>query len=289
MFFPFATRNFFGFCRVVMIFLIPGAIAAPGWDSPPVYGQDTVSISGITESIGDVTLSLSVPGTVSVIHVKEGSQVARGQVILELDKRLEELEVERRKLIWEGKAELESAEARVLTTKSLLDSTRKLFESSRSVSREELEEKELEYKLAMAEKKRLEIEEEKQRIEHRMAMETLRKRKLESPIRGVIIKLFLDEGESCEEEQPLVHVVDTSKCLFVCNVEEPLGRTLKMGQSVDLNIRTGTTSVAKKGIVAFVSPVVDPASGLLEVKAEFDNRDGSVRPGVAGFMMLRSP
>jgi len=289
MFIPFAARNFFGFCSALLIFLIPGAIVVPVFHSPPVYGQDTVSISGITESISDVTLSLSVPGTVSVIHVKEGSQVSKGQVILELDKRLEELEVERRKLIWEGKAELESAEARVLTTKSLLDSTRKLFESSRSVSREELEEKELEYKLALAEKKRLEIEEEKQRIEHRMALETLRKRRLESPIRGVIIKLFLDEGESCEEEQPLVHVVDTSKCLFVCNVEEPLGRTLKTGQTVDLSIRTGTISLAKKGTVAFVSPVVDPASGLLEVKAEFDNKDGSVRPGVAGFMLLKSP
>jgi multidrug efflux pump subunit AcrA (membrane-fusion protein) len=34
--------------------------------------------------------------------------------------------------------------------------------------------------------------------------------------------------------------------------------------------------------VVFVSPVADPLSGLVELVAEFDNADGSVRPGVAG-------
>ncbi len=122
-----------------------------------------------------------------------------------------------------------------------------------------------------------------------MALENLRKRRLQSPIGGVIIKLFLDVGESNEPEQPLVHLVDTSRCLLVSNVEEPLGRTLRKGQSVELKIRTGSGSIPKKGIITFVSPVVDPASGLLEVKAEFENKNGAVRPGVEGFMLLKSP
>jgi multidrug efflux pump subunit AcrA (membrane-fusion protein) len=42
-------------------------------------GQEKVSISGVTEAIKDVTLSLSVAGTVSAIFVKEGSTVKRGQ------------------------------------------------------------------------------------------------------------------------------------------------------------------------------------------------------------------
>jgi RND family efflux transporter MFP subunit len=254
----------------------------------PLSGQERISISGVTESIRDVTLSLSVEGTVSSVFVKEGSRVKRGQVILELDKRLEELEVSRRKLIWESKAEVESAEARVRTLKSQLDSTRKLFENTRSVSREELEEKELEYALALAENRRLEIEEKRQQIEYEMALENLRKRRLKSPINGIIIKLFLDEGESCEAEQPLVQVVDTTKCLLVCNVEEPLGRSLRKGQGVALQIKTGSKSIAKEGTIAFASPVVDPASGLLEVKVEFPNADGAVRPGVAGYMLLES-
>ena len=274
--------------RLLCILFIAG-LSVLRWDAPLIGGQEKISISGVTEAIKDVTLSLSVSGAVSSIFVKEGSYVKRGQIILELDKRLEELEVERRKLIWESKAELVAAEARVLTMKSRLESTRKLFESTKSVSREELEAKELEHKLAVAEKDRLEIEEERQQIEYEMARETLNKRRLASPISGIIIKLFLDEGESSEPEQPLVHVVDTSRCLLVSNMEEPMGRTLKKGQSVTMRIRTGSKSIIKEGTIAFVSPIVDPASGLLEVKAAFKNQDGAVRPGVEGFMILSAP
>ena len=103
-----------------------------------------------------------------------------------------------------------------------------------------------------------------------------------------MVKLFLDEGETCQERQPLAQVVDTGRVLLVGNVEEAIGRTLRKGQVVDLKIKTGNDAVAKKGAVVFVSPVVDPASGLLEVKIEFDNPDGSVRPGVAGSLILRN-
>jgi membrane fusion protein, multidrug efflux system len=251
------------------------------------YGKEPLSISGITEPIGDVTLSATIIGTISTIFIKEGMPVKKGEVILDLDKKVDDLEVERRKLIWENKSEVKAAAARVSTLKSMLDSTRELFNSTGSVSREDLEKLQLEYEVALSEKERLESAEERERIEYEMSRETAYKRSVRSPIQGTVIKLFLDEGESCQENQPLVHVVDTSRGLFVSNVEEWIGRTLKKGQTVDLKIKTGNESTTKLGTVIFVSPVVDPASGLLEVKAEFDNSDGSVRPGISGSLLLR--
>ncbi len=272
-----------------ILLALMASVSILAWGAFPSYGQERLSVSGITEPIKDVTLSVSVAGTISTIFFKEGAHIEKGQSILDLDNKLEELEVERRKLLWESKAEVESAAAQVATLKSILESTRELFKSTASVSKEELEKMELEYELAIAEHQRLEIAEERERIEYEMALETLYKRSLKSPIEGVIIKLFLEEGENCEPLQPLAHVVDTSKCLFVCNVEEWIGRTLRKGQSVHLRIRTGSKSTAKKGTIIFVSPVVDPASGLLEVKAKFNNRDGAVRPGVAGVILLKVP
>jgi len=254
-----------------------------------LFGQDASSVSGITESIRDVTLSASVPGRISKIFLEEGDRVNKGQLILNLDKTLEELEVQRRKLIWESKVEVESAARKEATLKSLLDSTRMLFESTKSVSREELEKLELEYLLSVAERQRLEIVEQRERIEHDLALENLEKRSLGSPIQGIIIKLLIKEGEGCEPNQPLIRLVDTDRCLFICNIEERTGRTLKKGQSVNLKIQTGASSIEKKGTIIFTSPVVDPASGLLEVKAKFDNHDGKVRPGVSGFMNIRIP
>jgi RND family efflux transporter MFP subunit len=274
-----ATRAFLPAALFFLAFLL--------WGAEPSCAKEPLSVSGITQPIRDVTLSATVVGTISAIFVKEGMTVRAGAAILELDKKLEELEVQRRKLIWESKAELEAAAARVATLKSLLESTRDLFNSTGSVSKEELEKLALEYNVAVAEEKRLDSAEERERIEYEMARETLRKRSLISPIQGTVIKLFLDEGETCQEKQPLAQVVDTSRGILVCNVEEAVGRNLRKGEAVDLRIKAGSGTVARKGMVVFVSPVVDPASGLLEVKAEFDNQDGSVRPGVAGFLLLR--
>jgi RND family efflux transporter MFP subunit len=253
------------------------------------WAQETTVVNGITEPHEDVTLSLTVTGTIVETRFKEGDAVKKGQVILTLDHRLEQLDVERRKLLWQSTAELDAAVARVATLKQQFESTKELFESTGSVSREELDALELDYTLAMAEETRLRMEEKRQKIEYEMARESLDKRILKSPITGILIKYFVKLGESCEPEQPLVQVVDVSKARLVCTVEEPLGRTVKKGQLVDMSIRTGSTSIPKKGKVVFVSPVVDPASGLLELKAEFENADLMVRPGVSGVIRLPAP
>ena len=246
--------------------------------------QQPVSISGITEPINDVTLSLSVPGIISKIFFKEGDRLRKGQRVLHLDKRAEELEVSRRKIIWESKAECEGAEARARTLKEIYDSTRTLYESTKSVSEEDLKKEELELRLAVAEKERLAATEMREKIEYEMALDVLEKRSLRSPIAGTVIKLFHEEGESCEEHQPLVRVADTSRGRFISNLEESIGRGLKVGQKVKLHIGTGSMTVTKKGTVSFVSPLVDSASGLMEVKVEFENKDAAVRPGVAATM-----
>jgi RND family efflux transporter MFP subunit len=269
-------------------FLLVAGVSLLGTMPSPAVAQQ-ISVSGISMPIQDITLSATVDGTIGKIYFKEGARVRKGQTLLTLDNRLEALEVERRKLLWENKAELESAVARVETLSAQLRSTRELYESTHSVSKDELDQLELQYKLAVAEQKRLEVEEAREKIEYDMARENLAKRSQISPIVGTIIKLFLETGESCEANQPLVHVVNTTRCLFVCNLEEWAGRLLKAGQKVDLRIKTGKETVDKKGTVVFASPIVDPASGLLEVKVEFENADGAVRPGVAGFLLLQVP
>ncbi|HDR14419.1 MAG TPA: efflux RND transporter periplasmic adaptor subunit [Desulfobacteraceae bacterium] len=253
------------------------------------FAQKSELIAGITEPINDVTLSLSVPGIVSKIFVREGDQVSKGQILLHLDKRAEELEVFRRKVIWQSKAEEEGAIARAQTLKEIYESTLNLYEATKSVSAEELKKSHLEFILAVAERDRIASAEKREKIEYDIALEILEKRNLRSPVDGIVIKLFYEVGESCEEHQPLVRAVDTSRGRFVCNLDESVGRMLKKGQEVDLMIGSGLNPAPKKGVVSFISPVVDSASGLMEVKVEFDNEDGTVRPGLAGAMVFDLP
>ncbi len=231
-----------------LMFVVFGAVAA-----------DLPLAVGITEAFRDVTLSTSVPGIITVQKFREGDFVKEGDIILELDKRLEELEAERRKLVRDQKW-------------SDFDSTQKLFKTTRGISKEELEKKEADYKVA--------------KVEHDMAVEQLRRRLVLAPLAGTITEILLDSGEACQPYQALVRVVDARRCYFITHVEVRLATSLKLNQTVKLEIDTGAKPVSVSGKIDFLSPVADPASGLLKVKVLFENGEGEVRPGVSGRMRL---
>ena len=57
-----------------------------------MLAQEGGWVTGITEAINDVTLSASASGIIGKRPLKEGDFVTAGETILELDKRLEELQ-----------------------------------------------------------------------------------------------------------------------------------------------------------------------------------------------------
>jgi RND family efflux transporter MFP subunit len=224
---------------------------------PVADAADRFTASGITEPIYDVTVGAPAAGIVSRRLFDEGAVVQAGQVLLELDKRFEELEAERRQLV-------------AAQRKTDFEATRLLFEKTKGVSKEELEKREVEYKVAA--------------VEHAMASEQLQKRLITAPLAGQIVEFYLDVGEACQPYQSVLRLVDTRQCYFVANVEARAAAHLRLHQPVRLEIDTGARPVLLEGKIVYLSPVVDAASGLLRVKALFDNPDGTVRPGVAGVM-----
>ena len=80
--------------------------------------------------------------------------------------------------------------------------------------------------------------------------------------------------------------MDTSRCYFVSNMDAKVGSRLKLGQSLKIEVESGDSVVAVTGVVHFISPLVDAASGLLKVKLLFDNPAGQIRPGGAGRVIL---
>lgn len=223
--------------------------------SPEARAAETAPITGITEPFMDVTLGASVSGIIRQEFFKEGEAVKKGDVILELDKRLEELEVERRKAVLEqNRREFESTRALVQTTKS--------------VSKEELAKKEAEYNVAVS--------------EHGIAVEQLAHRQITAPFSGTITEILLRPGAACAPYQPLVRVVDTSRCFFVGQVEGKSASALHVDQKVKIEVDGTDEPIIGK--ISYLSPVVDPASGLAKVKAIFDNADAKIRPGLVAKM-----
>jgi len=225
----------------------------------PSHAQSAggVEVSGLTEPFLDVTLSSPVSGIIRSELFKEGDSVNKTDIILELDKKLEEFEAARRKEIMDH-------------NKQDMDSTAVLFKTSKAISRDEMEKREMEYQVSEA--------------DYGIANEQLERRRIRAPFDATISEIFLHAGAACEPYQPLVRVVNTKQCYFVGHVEGTAASKLQLGQEV--RVQVDGTSQAVTAKICFISPTVDPASGLARVKALFDNPEGKIRPGVAAKMHL---
>lgn len=213
-------------------------------------------VQALTEPFGDVEMSAPIAGTVAAIHHGEGKFVAAGTVVLELDSRVEQLDVERRTIQLE-------------TLKGELARSEMLLKNTSSISREEVEKKRGEVQVAT--------------VELELAREALGKRRIAAPFAGIVTLLPVEVGEYCQPPRVLLRLVDARQFYAVANIDPAAADALAIGSSVQFSTAAeGPRAVTGK--IVFISPVVDPASGLLRVKALFDNPDGKLRPGVAGFL-----
>lgn len=248
--------------------------------------DDPDYVPGIVEPFMDVTLGLFVPGRINRILFAEGRKVRKGQTILYLDKSQEELEAARRKMIWQNRSELILAQVTVRTLTESLKLNKELYDETRSVSKEELDKLSLQWEAAVAEQNRLIVQEKREKVEYEMALIALESRFLKAPFSGVVEKVVLKEGEIYQSSQPLVRLIDSDRCLITANLDDTRSYRLQQGMIVDLLINVGETEVKKRGVIIKVPQVVDPASGVMQVKVSFDNSDGSIKPGVTGRMRL---
>lgn len=216
------------------------------------HAAEAPAIDGITLPFMDVMLGSSVPGIISVEKFKEGERVEKGDVILELDKKLEEFEVQRRKAVMDQ-------------NEIQMKSTQQLSVKTKSVSLEEMHKAEAEYKVSHA--------------EYDIAVQELAHRQVVAPFSGSISEISLHIGSACGPYQPLVRLVDTTRCYFEGHIDGKDAVSLHLDQPVKIEIDGAEAPVSGK--ICFISPVVDPASGLARVKAIFQNDDGKIRPGVA--------
>lgn len=217
------------------------------------------TVQCLTESIDDVEIAAPVAGTVAVIHDGEGKFVPAGEVVLELDSRAEELEVERRTVA-------------VDTLKAELDRSETLLKSTSSISREEVDKTRSDYRQAV--------------VELEIAKDALAKKKIVAPFAGVVTLLPVKVGEYCQPPRVVLRLVDSRQFYAVANIEPSAAAGLAPGSTVRLEADEEGKPASFEGKVVFISPVVDPASGLLRIKALFSNPDGRLRPGVSGRLQL---
>lgn len=225
--------------------------------NPAVSSAEVVRC--LTEPVNDVAMTSTVPGTLAAIHFHEGSFVAEGEVVVALEARTEELDIQRRTVL-------------VDNLRATMERSEMLLRNTSSISLEEVDEARSEYQIAV-----LELE---------LAREALNKKQVRAPFSGVVTDLPLEVGEYCEPPQILLRMVDTREFYCVANIDPTLAARLRVGDPAVFLGGTLNDGRSLNGSIVFISPVVDSASGLLRIKVLFDNPDGLVRPGEGGLLQL---
>jgi RND family efflux transporter MFP subunit len=248
--------------------------------------EDVLKIDGVSRPIKDEILSMLVAGRLDAVHVRAGSRVKKGDILVELDRRAEELEVARRKLLMDGKIEVEAAKARVATLGKNLKDTKELYDRTKSVSREEVEKLELEHRLAQAEVEATELKEEREKIEHDVALHLVSRRTLHSPLSGIVTEKLRELGETCQPHEPLLRIVDVSRCYFVVHAGPKVTTSLELEEKFQIEFKLGKGPIIVEGEICYISPTADPASGLIEVRLIFLNPDEQIPAGIDGIISI---
>jgi RND family efflux transporter MFP subunit len=243
--------------------------------------------TGITAPIRHAIITANVDGTLNTIHYGEGRMVRKGEIILELEKEEEELNVALKKVIFEDKADLIAAQNKMDTYEKDFKSTKALFETSKSVSAQELWEKQLQYNLAKMEYQKILMREKQEEIEYEMAKVNLEKHLIRAPYDCIVVQIMKNEAESIDPGKPLLEITDPRKCIFEVYIHASKTQNLKKGQKVLLKLDGGQQITYKPGEISFISPIVDKASTLRTVKVLFDNSDMKIQPGVSAGLYLK--
>jgi len=237
--------------------------------------------AGITQAIHDLKLSVTAAGRIEALFVKEGDRVRKGDLLLHMDRALEALEVRRREVMLEDNARLDELRAKELTLAEQVRAARTLLTTG-GVSRKQVEDEELALGTIIAERKSIEFAKRRERVELDLAREAYERRHLRSPIDGMVTRIVSRIGESVAPHEPVMVVVDVRTVRFSGTVPIADVSRIRAGSSVVLQLGSDSEQFRRVAHLVFVSPVADPASGLVDILAEFDNADGSVRPGTAG-------
>ena len=251
----------------------------------PVSVSAQLVISGITRARLDLKLSLPVAGRVEQLLVNEGDHVNKGDVILSLDKTLEALEVDRRKLLLDDVSKLGELRQREAVLREQVANARSL-QATQLISRKQVEDEEMVYRDVLAQLGGLEIAKKRERVEYELAQEALSRRILRAPADGTIAKINFRVGESLAANDSAVTLVDITKVRFVGTLPAGAAARLSAGMTGRLSLARDGGEIVRQARISFVSPLTDAASGLVEVIAEFDNADKAVRPGIAGQMPI---
>lgn len=210
---------------------------------------DFISVNGSTQPDEEVTVSSEVPGKVLKILFKEGTQITKGTVLVQLDD--SELQAQRQRLVVQQNLNQKIAER-----------LQALYERE-GVSLQE-------YEVAKAEV-------EKSKAEIALIDAQLDKRIIRAPFSGVLGLRLVSEGGYLSPGTPIVNLVSINPIKIEFAVPEKYSRLVGPGTEITFHL-DGRDENYKAKVIA-TEPVIDAQTRTFLLKASAPNPQGRILPG----------
>ena len=238
-------------CHLVA-FLLSVALCAMAFAQEPSPTPDPSAIAFEALVMPEYQIDLASPseGIVTGILVKEGSPIAPGEALVRLNSEEEEIRLRNSDLVARQLGE----DAKAL---------KRLYEE-KAASRDDSNRASLQAQQAIAERDLLAIR--------------LRDRTISSPIKGSVLRILKDPGESVQRLEKVVEIVALDKKFLTgyLNISHMGAITPGMKATIRTpNAKAGDMA----GTVEVVDPVLDPGGEVFRVKVVVDDPQGLLNVG----------
>ncbi len=242
--------------------------------SPSACGEQ---LEAFTEPYKQIAIPAAEIGVISKMFVVEGDAVTEKQILAQLDDSVLTASLEVARAAKDALGTSRGAEADLDSRLKQLDSYRELRDRGNATQRE-VDRAENDHLQAMARLQSTQEELELRRLEYERVKAQIKQRRMESPINGIVVQIDKEVGEFVSPNDPTVmHVVQLDLLKSVFSVPSSAAKDLQPNQTVTLWI--GTAQVECRGVIEFVSPVIDAQSASVRVKIRIPNPKGRLRGG----------
>lgn len=271
-----AGRRVSGMAVFLALFFCLGLTAFAG-----VSEAGEFSVPGLIEAKNQATMRAKASGTVGTIAVREGENVRKGQVLIELENARE------RAVIKLAEASLEKAKAALAEERVTLQNCRKDL-ARKEMMRDIIARKDyenardivLQHEAALAGREG-EVKEAEATLVVRTA--ELENTMIRAPFNGTVTEIHVKTGETVAALSTPICDVAYLDTLYV-QVAVPIQYLpqLKRGQRVGVKIEQDASLFSGRftGEIGYINPVVDAASRRVKIKVTLHNPTRRVRPGM---------
>ena len=234
-------------CLMTFAFILPSA-TLHAQQGPAAVGVQTVEERMLAETVPvfaevitarDGSVASRVAGTVETVHVLAGTRVARGDLLVELDRELLEI------LVAQSEAQMSEAEAGIATARVRLDRARTTFaridalRGSSSFSQGRFDEAQSDVLEAQSQLTEAQAREKSTQARLAEARYQLERSTVTAPFPGTVIEVNTIPGAFIAAGTPVVRLLDTDAFEVEASVPARYLGALEPGQKLDAPTEAG--------------------------------------------------